>query len=490
MSLEQNNVEFLINDLLNVSVSIDSVPLFNIVKQCVAESNVYNIDELMYILSIQSDTTIFKYLVSYFIQSGNYYSSPKFSSTYVSKNNINLVLDYINTLSKNEVLSLYWSLFRHMTLEQLDFYENINNIYKNLLTKVKEDIKINFQDTNGRKRVLLFANQYVGGLHAPTKIVNLWAENFVKNGYEVIIIVSTPRPFKFPFSKKIPMMFRRKYPFGQFLNLGNNIRFLDVGHFPEQNYVDFLHDIEIAKNDILISVGHSNLHFDVLPTSKKYNIPLATPDGNPILTNAKYFLYRDNIELKNIDNEVVFIEKISSDYTDIKVDFKLKTLSFDKKIKLVVVSNRLQDELDDIFWKSISKIKFDFKLYLIGKYSQKNVPVNLKDKVELLGFQQNLVDSLSEMDFFVNPDRNGGGQSAIYAVKFGMPIITLPKGDVYNNIFKKYSINHLDEIEMFVTKYITDIEFKNKIDNFNIEINEIYTKENGITEFIEKLSIR
>jgi len=486
--IDNNNIQLLIDDLSKSNIQVEGVPLHTIIKQFIQEAKITDIDQLMYILSMQVDIalinqkTIFLHLTEYFLISNNFYSAPKFTTTPITKKNIKLVSDYLyneKSLLYNEQISLYWAASAHSFRENIHINKDIREMYTYLLEKTKTAFNLNLQNENSDKRVFIFLNQYVSELHAPTKIANIWSEQFTQFGYEVIIIVSTPKPFKFPYSNHPSMIFNKLYKTGEIYSFNDQVALVDVGYCPNQAYVDFLENINIAHSDIFLSVGDSNLHFDLLPTTKKYNIPTAV-QKHTILTNAQYLLYNDDtIKLDNIEGKKVEIHKISSDFTNVDIEFKIKTITLEDTINLVVVGNRLDSDIDLNFWSAIEDIntKIDsIRLYIIGEYNINDIPLTLRDSVTLLGFQKDLAKAMAPIHFFINPDRKGGGQSALYALKLGIPIITLPHCDVHTNLLKKYHINSLNEISSFIYDYIIDTQFKASIDKQNQELYEYYAK--------------
>ncbi|MEA2050840.1 MAG: glycosyltransferase [Campylobacterota bacterium] len=397
-----------------------------------------------------------------------------------------------NIISIEEEYSLYWQLvYLNFSTSFISTDDLLLNMYKSIFNKVKKSSNLNFisDDTSIKKRVFIYINSYPSKKNAVVKILHIWAEQFAKLGYKVIVIVTTPIPYPYPFYTSDNYFFKKIGKKGEVGTLGDNITAIEIGgdiDFDNKNniYNQFLSQVNINNNDKFLLLGHSCLHFDLLPFDNKFLIPTSMPE-KIVCTNANRYILNKKMNLSNIDGKSMDHLDSPSDFTnDNNIEFKPTQILNEKDINIVIVGNRLDDELDYNLWKNIKKITDNIpslRIHIIGKY-KRNIPKSLIDKTILNGWIDNLEDYLKTMHFYLNPDRIGGGQSALTAVKCGIPIITLPKGDVYNMIEQKYHIENLSEIDTFINNYINDKNFKETIDTYNKEFAEKHNNSSIVLE--------
>jgi len=133
-------------------------------------------------------------------------------------------------------------------------------------------------------------------------------------------------------------------------------------------------------------------------------------------------------------------------------------------LQIAIVGNRLDAELDNTF--------FDFLLELmplpvyfvfVGEFSQfpkwcLRYPV-LQERATVLGYQSELVSALSQFDVFLNYPRMGGGNSALYAMRAGLPVLTLKQGDVYAVAGAAFGLNSYSEIKQELSRMTLDLTY-------------------------------
>lgn len=131
---------------------------------------------------------------------------------------------------------------------------------------------------------------------------------------------------------------------------------------------------------------------------------------------------------------------------------------------IVIIGVRLDVEIDEPFLHMLANtLDDDMSIAIIGEfklcesYIQK-MP-KLKDKVFYLGHSNDILSWIELCDLYVNPQRKGGGTSSVEALYKGLPVITLPYGDVSVNAGKKFFTESYDTMKELILKYKNDSKF-------------------------------
>ena len=393
-------------------------------------------------------------------------------------------------LDKNETIEDRYSCYNRLNIHlnrgvTLENYEEAINIQKKLYKKLLlESIdKIGYinciEQENSDERLYIFTNLYfpksVG--HSPSTIVEILNNELKKYFNQVIIVIANPYHFPYPLA---PLEYRL------FDNTNSNIEnncvynYNDIsfvrfgGYVSEALYLEFVNHQKFTSKDKFLLVGHSNIHFDLIKSDKKINIPLSEKLRE--FNSASYQIWNDKIgDFKNIFNKRFKIILASDLTRKTNLEIITKNKNMNDNINIAIVGNRLDIELDIEFFKYLEKaIKIipNLKFKIIGEQPKLDlISKKLLKNIEFISFISDLENYFIEnIDFYLNPKRFGGGQSSIISIKANIPVITLAYGDVYSAIQKKYFINSFDEIADFIKNYIEDKDFKIKIDNMNKEI--------------------
>ena len=393
-------------------------------------------------------------------------------------------------LDKNETIEDRYSCYNRLNIHLYrgvtpENYEEAINIQKKLYKKLLlESIdKIGYinciEQENSDERLYIFTNLYfpksVG--HSPSTIVEILNNELKKYFNQVIIVIANPYHFPYPLA---PLEYRL------FDNTNSNIEnncvynYNDIsfvrfgGYVSEALYLEFVNHQKFTSKDKFLLLGHSNIHFDLIKSDKKINIPLSEKLRE--FNSASYQIWNDKIgDFKNIFNKRFKIILASDLTRKTNLEIITKNKNMNDNINIAIVGNRLDIELDIEFFKYLEKaIKIipNLKFKIIGEQPKLDlISKKLLKNIEFISFISDLENYFIEnIDFYLNPKRFGGGQSSIISIKANIPVITLAYGDVYSTLEKKYFINSFDEIADFIKNYIEDKDFKIKIDNMNKEI--------------------
>ena len=393
-------------------------------------------------------------------------------------------------LDKNETIEDRYSCYNRLNIHLgrgkiVENYEESINIQKKLYKKLLlESIdKIGYinciEQENSDERLYIFTNLYFPKSlgHSPSTIVEILNNELKKYFNQVIIVITNPYHFPYPLAPLEYRLFDKTYS-----NIENNCvyNYNDIsfvrfgGYVSEALYLEFVNHQKFTNKDKFLLVGHSNIHFDLIKSDKKINIPLSEKLRE--FNSASYQIWNDKIgDFKNIFNKRFKIILASDLTRKTNLEIITKNKNMNDNINIAIVGNRLDIELDIEFFKYLEKaIKIipNLKFKIIGEQPKLDlISKKLLKNIEFISFISDLENYFIEnIDFYLNPKRVGGGQSSIISIKANIPVITLAYGDVYSAIQKKYFINSFDEIADFIKNYIEDKDFKIKIDNMNKEI--------------------
>ena len=393
-------------------------------------------------------------------------------------------------LDKNETIEDRYSCYNRLNIHLYrgvtpENYEEAINIQKKLYKKLLlESIdKIGYinciEQENSDERLYIFTNLYFPKSlgHSPSTIVEILNNELKKYFNQVIIVIANPYHFPYPLAPLNHRLFdntnsnienNRVYNY-------NDISFVRFGGYvSEALYLEFVNHQKFTSKDKFLLLGHSNIHFDLIKSDKKINIPLSEKLRE--FNSASYQIWNDKIgDFKNIFNKRFKIILASDLTRKTNLEIITKNKNMNDNINIAIVGNRLDIELDIEFFKYLEKaIKIipNLKFKIIGEQPKLDlISKKLLKNIEFISFISDLENYFIEnIDFYLNPKRFGGGQSSIISIKANIPVITLAYGDVYSAIQKKYFINSFDEIADFIKNYIEDKDFKIKIDNMNKEI--------------------
>lgn len=393
-------------------------------------------------------------------------------------------------LDKNETIEDRYSCYNRLNIHlsrgvTLENYEEAINIQKKLYKKLLlESIdKIGYinciEQENSDERLYIFTNLYFPKSlgHSPSTIVEILNNELKKYFNQVIIVIANPYHFPYPLAPLEHRLFDNTCP-----DIDNNCvyKYKDItfirfgGYVSEALYLEFVNHQKFTSKDKFLLVGHSNIHFDLIKSDKKINIPLSEKARE--FNSASYQIWNDKIgDFKNIFNKRFKIILASDLTRKTNLEIITKNKNMNDNINIAIVGNRLDIELDIEFFKYLEKaIKIipNLKFKIIGEQPKLDlISKKLLKNIEFISFISDLENYFIEnIDFYLNPKRVGGGHSSMMAIKANIPVITLAYGDVYSTLEKKYFINSFDEIADFIKNYIEDKDFKIKIDNMNKEI--------------------
>lgn len=150
---------------------------------------------------------------------------------------------------------------------------------------------------------------------------------------------------------------------------------------------------------------------------------------------------------------------------------------------LAFVGNRLDKDVDPIFWgmmERVLKMEQRTALVFIGDAVPERLieESHFKERVYKIGYQQDLMAAYACVDLYVNPRRAGGGFSAEMALMAGVPVVTLPGCDVALRVGEEFTVSDEGQMEDQICHYVQDEAFYNMKRNQALE----HSKQNGEEE--------
>lgn len=161
--------------------------------------------------------------------------------------------------------------------------------------------------------------------------------------------------------------------------------------------------------------------------------------------------------------------------TKFTFDLKPQTIKLERKdLKIpedkfvsVVVGTRLKWEVTDAFAEMLeSAISEEDYVLFAGEFSDYDAFMHrhpkLRSHSEFIGFQEEMLAVLECCDLFVNPDRKGGGTSAVEAMVKGVPVVTTSYGDVACDVGEEFVCQDYQEMSLEIIRYRNDKEYYKK----------------------------
>lgn len=404
-----------------------------------------------------------------------------------------IYLEYLlNTLIESRTINKYNMFFAYSQCERYKFISNnmrnektdtmmeclYEKIHEEFLDEISEKyLKISKEQLNNNS-VFVITSQYLSINHAPTKVALDVCYNLMNNLNKKVVLINT---------KEICTL-------QGIIQMGNialanvldsldnidSIKYRDIkipfyqgkGLMPnESEIINILNMLEKHKPSMVINIGTTlvgDLCTRIIPT---VTIPL----GINGYSKSTFYVINNEEDFKNYsskhnrDKESLITEKAAFELKPQINILNRNDLGIPQdKFIIAVIGNRLNDEIDEEFLNVLEescKLNNSYVLFIdnfnfseLQSFKYKNLMRNYKN----MGYQKDLLAVLEHIDLYVNPNRSGGGSSAIYALFLGKPVVTLNHGDVYYNVGKDFCVCSYHEMVNEIYKYCSNNEFYNK----------------------------
>ena len=356
----------------------------------------------------------------------------------------------------------------------LEIVTNYRVTLSDNLLKVKSDERNN-------NLVFVVTSQFLGKKHSPTLVAIEWCKFLIAQGKSVLLINTaenltqvgmvpfwnTEANYYEPYSQQSVFVDEGiRIPFFQCPNIMPNIEILrsllHIVSTEKPAYIISLGDIIFSDlADKIVPVYSVNLLSEMPRSFTSYRIALRDLSYSD-REWLRWANYSEESVIRGVPSFTLPLQR--EKYT--RAEFKIP----DDRFCVIVVGNRLNDELTNSFLMTLIDLirddgvficfvgNFDYD-YLINQYTI------LKDNTIWIEYADDLLAVMELADLYVNPKRNGGGTSALFALHHGKPVVTTKYGDVSLVAGNDFCVDNLEGIRDAVAQYISNPEYYEKMSN-------------------------
>lgn len=444
------------------------------------------------------------------------------SFLFVYLQELNYLYNLLEQMESNSEISLvernflYWQITRILFVSpQFNTVHNQNHLRRsyaqmfNLLNQEVSDRDYWIpKEVRNKELVLVITGQFLSPLHAPTQIALDTCYTIIKEFNQKALLINTAdlsRRINLPFYSA--QLFNYIADYNHIDNLsyqGINIPFYQFSDesIYETEIDTVLQTVAKLKPLYIISIGGSNITADlcasfvpVVTVPCTVDIPIAestflvlprkiTEEDKEVISSL------NQLEERIIESELSYKSKTSGNVLN-RSDWNLK----DEHFVIVIVGNRLKDEMTEEFLNSLNLLLINnqnIRVLLVGDFDNYSEVIidykGVKEQSIYMGYQQDLSAVYSISDIYLNPPRTGGGTSAAQALYMRVPVFTLPFGDVSHVVRTNYHIQKdLEQIEEYIIKW-EEKGFKEKERNLAFErAKEIFDSSKVLRNIINKI---
>ncbi len=387
---------------------------------------------------------------------------------------------------------IYYVMFMDKSIK-INYIE-LRKMYEGLLLRFESEIDLKADyiplSERDKNKVILVTKQFLGELHAPSRIVREVSAELQKNfGIKVLVIIALEETN----SDECKQVWLEPFIFNHYEELNGGFTFeyngetvegyqLTINKENENNIKSLLNIIRTVKPLFVLSIGDTIALADVMgkfthvvTESLTSDIPISTAQTlinfNKQLNDIEVLKYIESKGQTFINNKIMF-------FTDgAKNSYSRRLFNIpEDAFAISIVGNRLDMEITEKFIDVLTKILYcNKRIYyvFIGRFDEFSNMITepmLKDRCAYLGYQQDLPGIYGMMDLYLNPPRQGGGFSALIAVENGVPVVTLEDCDVAVNLGKEFTCKSMSEFSDLILKYILDVSFYNRMKEIGYKV--------------------
>lgn len=380
------------------------------------------------------------------------------------------------------------------------------NLYDKIVTQFESDYKEYNKDIKNKSNnntIFVFTSQFLGINHAPTKLALDVSYNLINNLNKNVLLINTKEVLTQ--NGLIPMANIISGNTMDNLNNTNSVKYKDIKIPFYQPKCAMPSDLEIKnifnmieeyKPELIINIGTclvGDLCTSIVPT-------VTTPLAKMTYSKSDFYVVNDLDEFDyqnkkyNRNSNSIIVSNLAFELKDKESNLNKEQLGIpDDKFVIALIGNRLNEEIDEKLLNVLDKsckcnnayIVFIGNFNLKSEYKSRHE--NLVNNCKNLGYQEDLMAVLENVDIYINPARSGGGISAIYALYCGKPVVTFNFGDVAIHAGKEFCVRNYDEMYETINKYCNKDNFYYKMSiiakekavkltDLNGYINNIYRK--------------
>lgn len=352
-----------------------------------------------------------------------------------------------------------------------------------ILSERNIPIKDRFEDNN---RVVILSRQFLSKSHAPTNFALQYAKDFISAGKEVIIISSCEQsqqqtgPFISTVKQNVNVDLSKTN------KLSDDTDLLDFYQPPnpldlEDCLVKTVQKIEDFDPAIICVIGNNCVVSEVMQDrAYVFMVPLA---NDLVLTEGNHYLItaldpapswdlaaNEGLAGKLMFNKQKAMPPLPQSHTYTRAEYDIEEEAF----VAAIVGNRLPAELTDGFLDCLDQMSAipNLTYLFLGPIANRDQLFAGHEKTvsaaTFIDYDKDLLAIYDLCDCFINPPRKGGGSSAYYATRKGLPVIGLNSGDCRSFVVDPTAFNSLEDYQPFLEKmtreagFYTDCQTKSK----------------------------
>lgn len=385
------------------------------------------------------------------------------------------------SISKEQKFFVYYQcirrLFINIELASSSVKNKMRQAYNTLVdlfSKGKKYPRFSKEERN-KNIIFVLTTQLLGLNHAPTKMALEMAYQ-VRNCLDKQVLIVNTKEF-LPKSGILPMSDIVVASLETDYEACNAVAYkhIDMALYQLSNEMPndieitkFLNSVSKHKPDLVLVIGNSllgDLCSELVPT-------VTIPTGRDGYSKSTFYAVDDeaakNIQVKDHERvpSSIIMSRARFDLEAQRTFLERKSLGLEENSFVIgVIGTRLNLEIDSLFLELLERFCQREKVqvlfmseYHFGEAEEKKYP-NLFKKSLSIGYQNDLKAAIEHIDIYLNPFRNGGGVSALYAMDMGKPVVTLSKGDVSVTSGHEFSLNHVEEMYARVMKYMDEPDY-------------------------------
>lgn len=329
--------------------------------------------------------------------------------------------------------------------------------------------------------VFLFTSQFLQKTHAPTKTVCDRAYALQKYLGKRVVIINTamllPQKGDTPFYDRKQGAYLPEYcNIGRFPFRGEEFEFFQCeNHMPDLNTMQMLlQKVKEEKPYCIVSIGEGDICGDLCGKIVP-QIAVGTVFSEVAVTTARYqMVARDllasdykKLQILGTAPENVYKILFTFAFKEQEHHFNRAELGLSSNgVVLLVAGWRLKDEAGSEFLRMLEELvraKEKIEVVFMGLFegyeqAMEGFP-DLMKKSHYLPYQEDALAVTECCDIYVNPKRRGGGSSSAEALFMGLPVATLPFGDVAATAGEPFWVKDYEEMKNQICRYCQDKKF-------------------------------
>lgn len=386
-------------------------------------------------------------------------------------------------------LSHYWqvntAVFKDSRLKTPKVQELLAKLYNTLFMAfldsfgIKKRCYIPIKSRNCQL-VFVFTSQVLHMEHAPTKTLLDRCYVLQKQLGKKVFIVNTAMQItkkgQAPFFDLQEADYLHELSTHQYLEFrGEKFDFLQCGDdMPDLDTIaGLVRMIQRKKPYYLLDIGGSDICADICGMFVP-QLTISTVFSGIAVSCGEYQLIGGAVEERDKTAlRILGVEEGKVKHTLFTFSFKEQTHYYTREelgmregaFLLLVVGWRLASEIDDAFLELLQAAvrSADIQVIFMGKFENyvermREYPA-LRKGALYVGMQEDALAVTACCDLYVNPARQGGGSSAAEALYQGLPVVTLPSGDVSVAAGAEFCVPDYAAMKGRIARYVNDVEY-------------------------------